>query len=44
LGTLELLRVLEDLVFPDSEDDVPKKSQIAGHDGRHFTVPEVPGP
>jgi hypothetical protein len=43
-GTLELLKVLEDLVLPDSEDDALKQPQIAGDDDRHFTVPEVPGP
>jgi hypothetical protein len=43
-GTLELLKVLEELVLPDSEDEAPKESQLSGNDDRHFTIPEVPGP
>jgi hypothetical protein len=43
-GTLELLKVLEELVLPDSEDDMPKEPQIPGDDDRHFTIPEIPGP
>jgi hypothetical protein len=43
-GTLELLKVLEELVLPDSEDEAPKEPQLPGNDDRHFTIPEVPGP
>jgi hypothetical protein len=43
-GTLELLKVLEELVLPDSEDEAPKEPQLSGDDDRHFTIPEVPGP
>jgi hypothetical protein len=42
-GTLELLKVLEDLVLPDN-NDVPKEPHIAGDEDRPCTVPEVPGP
>ena len=43
-GTLELLKVLEDLVLPDTEYDALKEPRIPGDDDRHFTIPEVPGP
>jgi hypothetical protein len=42
-GTLELLKVLEELVLSGSEDDGPKEPQLPGDDDRHFTIPEVPG-
>ena len=43
-GTLELLKVLEDLVLPDGDDDGPEGPDSPGDDDRHFTGPEVPGP
>lgn len=43
-GMLELLKVLEDLVLPDGDADVPEGPHSPGDDDRHFTGPEVPGP
>ena len=42
-GMLELLKVLEDLVLPDS-DDGSEEPRSPGDDDRHCARPEVPGP
>jgi hypothetical protein len=43
-GTLELLKILEDLVPPGDDDEVPGERRRFPEGDRDLTVPRVPGP